>query len=376
MHVKAVFFFHVICYVNGMTGLSIQVQSLMDPKPWSADAKKAINSFNLAVPTADFKIVEPTTEPVIRHTGKFQFPFTRDASKGIACAAAQLLLCVESLHPRLRLGYRMEFQPDNNNYWSLCVRLHALSWFDSIQDDEDRVAKARAYILRVRSNPDAQPLNLEYERKVELVDYCTWPLTCKKSPSFHHRHSSAFICYAKIPRLDGTQNYCQQWVNDELQLKLSGDDVDGLDQRWIAAARREATRMFTVFPRTHVENRSMVISDNFWFDLVRIYQNYQTQLNVDLPPVAIRINFGKWETRSSRDTYAITCHGHAHVAVAASFVAKCTESVLPGLMGRNLDEVDHQLQDAQELELARVIYAEHLQLWEILKEIRDQLRTG
>ena len=133
------------------------------------------------------------------------------------------------------------------------------------------------------------------------------------------------------------------------------------NKKWVLQARTEATRgvlLFPLPPRYHIGNRHFVQSEDGW-EQGLVTLNLINEVIGLAAVYRIAVNFGLWESETSQDPNALSCHAHVHYLLKTTSVVNCgdddmvAKSAAPGftkMQGRQGDPKDYRLMDANDLQ--------------------------
>ncbi len=307
--------------------------------------------------------------PEIHCTYTFYVSSLSEAKKtAVELAKNADLLCKEmksSSGDHVREGYAIEFAPAEvgkfDGEWRLLLRYDPIRWFDhklASLEINKKLEVANDYIEKVRRDGEPQETLQSVDIKEMPKAYCNYGFECKGKDTYCQFAHSEWFCRGDNPANKiSSRLRCGQFAIDDLRisdfesLRLASND----ETEYIVQARVEATQEVLVLPREHRTNRDMVKDPSFWmFILSDIRQLISKMAKVrGFPFSQISLNFGKWETRTSKDTRALDCHAHAHVYFKNDAFEKC-EGVWERLQGRREQAENYRMKDVTRLEIERV----------------------
>jgi hypothetical protein len=264
----------------------------------------------------------------------------------------------------LRDNYRLELAPLRSypliadserdaRLWHLRLSVDSCVWFDYLTrtklDNALQIASKYAEEYKEAENPAG--VNEDEEPTVQVA----------AAPE----HFEADIkCFQIVQRKDGTRP-CKWGVANELIIS-DWPINDRTDKRYILVVRHEAMRDILMLPCPpwHATNTIFVKDSQFWYDallfartLALHQQEFPTGNDQEFPVKLLALNFGRWETAVYKDVYARDCHAHCHFLLSTFFVSNCSTGCFKPLNGRTADPPFYLADDAQKLEVSRLLGA-------------------
>lgn len=247
---------------------------------------------------------------------------------------------------------RLEYYPAVR---SLKLFVSAVDWFDHLMQspgitEEQVVENTMFYVEKVRKTckntlsvaPAGKSITT-YRKLCPHGPGCYKKLQCNGL----HVESCAHIVDSSV----GNNIKCGNYIDPQLVVRPFGEIAQlKLPTKFVLKARNELERDLMIFSDQHMVNRQLAENVDFWALVHAIVQT------LDVGFVAL--NFGKWETRTSRDlnTTAIECHAHAHVILSEEGLRQITEDFKIDLFeGRKHPPPVYRLQDCAEVEAQRVL---------------------
>ncbi|CAF1197435.1 unnamed protein product [Rotaria sordida] len=132
--------------------------------------------------------------------------------------------------------------------------------------------------------------------------------------------------------------------------------------KWPVSAEHVRDLLLHPSPPWHIVNRELVCLPLFWTTAIYTCRFLHKELcekknsdDVKWPVDAIAINFGQWESASSREKYAINCHAHAHFLLTLDFIDECNDNFFRSLKGRQKAPPNYLYENAKLLEHERLL---------------------
>jgi hypothetical protein len=294
-------------------------------------------------------------------------------------------------------NYRMELLwSDVSKAWTVTIFIDPLYWYDQIlpSDRAIKLQVARSWIGKSVPVDPYRDSSIVEVIPPENHNICYYEcFSCNKV------HPSA-KCFSLSQKVIGEQSPCGWFSCGELVIeKLCSPG-------WIVQARSfDRIREVLLFPRPpkhfdergkklevrsaeswsgHYTNDELVRKPAFW-EKARDIVNFLRKFDPEEGSVCVGLNFGAWETQTSKDEYSVACHGHAHIMFSPKiFSALCdkgsgiTNLESPGrnpLVGRGGDPEDYGSKNRMELSQRRVVIDGQLAVEDRLDKLESSINS-
>jgi len=133
--------------------------------------------------------------------------------------------------------------------------------------------------------------------------------------------------------------------------------------QYIILSRQKHVRNLLISPINHRTNRDLVKDSSFWeWILGDVINKFLLIICKNPYPVErFAINFGKWESETSKDENVIECHDHFHLHITRKVVHKMEQkqdinghAMYPAIHGKINDPIQYSLKNYKELETSRL----------------------
>lgn len=172
---------------------------------------------------------------------------------------------------------------------------------------------------------------------------------------------------------------CNWYAEDERHVKTM--KMKNGDQ-YIILSRQKHVRNLLISPINHRTNRDLVKDASFWEWILGdvINKFLLTICKKPYPVKCFAINFGKWESESSKDENVVECHAHFHLHITEEVVDKMERkqdkngyAIYPAMHGKVNDPIKYGLKNCKELETSRLSSLEIARINQELVDLNKKL---
>jgi hypothetical protein len=367
---------------------------------------------------AKYEVIRPDIEPM--YEVKFNMNFVKIDHKLLSCGCKALIDALaetfdlseidildetpKSNKPNIE-GYRLSFNFETK---SLQLRIPALFWFDFYLPIDKRLKVANEWVESMERKYMGKNMGIFSKQQILIhkPEYCPNGVNCvkwKRSVANGKRETygcdkihSWYTCLKVIQDIASKDVNCNFYIPEEMIVPIN------FDSRFIVLIRQDEffTRDLIFVPKPAplrleynrkivnsnnktkyepINEKFAIYNDNYQYKWPGHYSNDKFVLFPEvwqyaqrtcmtlfgMDPVIVQnsleeigFNFGNWETKISKDKFAVECHAHGHLIFSKTGYKSLVqnENYKTYISGRVNDPFNYNLDESEKLKIQRTVH--------------------